>query len=78
MMQGMIQMEILRIIKGKLPRDKAKIHYPMEGGKYYETGKKVDSKFRKFFSVIFVNKPISKKAIGSFEKGLNAWKSFFR
>lgn len=58
MFQNMVKMEILRITKGKLPSEKARIYYPMKGGKYYETK--------------------TKKAVTSFEKSLDAWKSFFR
>ena len=58
MFQNMVKMEILRITKGKLSPQKARIYYPMKGGKYYETK--------------------AKKSVTSFEKSLDAWKSFFR
>ena len=34
------QMEMLRIVSNKLPKNKAKLYYPMEGGNFYEINRR--------------------------------------
>lgn len=77
MLQGVTQMEIIRLINGELTPKNASYIYPMKGGGFYQKGEPVKLTLGKFFSILFQDKTINKKSIKLFQKGIDAWKSFF-
>lgn len=75
-LQSMSLMEIEKILGKKLSKSKAKILYPMLGGKLYES-KNTSFDLQKFISILFKEKMISKESLNLFRKSIKTWQSFF-
>lgn len=75
-LQSMSLMEIEKILGKKLSKDKARILYPMLGGKLYEP-ENTSFDLQKFISMLFKQRMINKKSLDSFKKSLDVWKDLF-
>lgn len=77
MLQEVSQMEIIKILNGKLTKKDTKSLYPMTGGSFYKKTKKPKGELQEFISILFRNKLINQKSLSLFKQGINTWKSLF-
>jgi len=77
MLQDTAQMEIIKLMKGTLPKKEAEILYPMKGGGFYIDGKKQKLTLQKFISILFQDKTVNAGSVKLFKKSFDSWKSLF-